>query len=120
MLRSSFVARLAFLFGGLLVWAAHFLSVYAVNGIACARGLDRIAVAGLGLVPVIVVAATLVAVASCGAILALALLGRGPGISDGAPSVREFWRFGAAVLAGFAVVAILWAGLPALMIPPCA
>ena len=117
----GFVAKLVFLCGGLLIWAAHFGAVYAVNGVACARGLDRLTVLGFGAVPAIVAVATGLAVLACGAILAAALRGRGPGIAD-EPSgpVQAFWRMGTASGAGFAMVAIAWTGLPAALIPPCA
>lgn len=121
MARHGFAARLAFLLGGLLVWAGHFLFVYGFNGLACARGFDRNTVLGAGIVVLTVGIATAVAVLAAAGIGILAVLGRGPGIGDEPdPAVRAFWQLGAAVLAGFSVVAVLWTGLPALMIEPCA
>jgi hypothetical protein len=120
MRRAGFSAKLAFLCGGLLIWAAHFATVYAVNALACARGLDRHTLFGVAAVPVIVAAATGLAVLACCIILFTALRSRGPGIGDEpAMAVRAFWRIGTASIAAFAVVAIGWTGLPAAMIPPC-
>jgi hypothetical protein len=120
MRRPGFTAKLTFLCGGLLIWAAHFLTIYGVNGVVCARGLDRFTVLGFGIVPAIVAAATGLAVIACCMIAVAALRGQGPGMGDEVGSVRAFWRSGTACLAGFAVIAILWTGLPALLVAPCA
>ena len=121
MARSSFVAKLCFLLGGLLIWGFHFLFVYGVNGLACARGGQGNGPIGSNVVPLIVALATAIAVLVAATILVVALRGRGPGIADEPdPAVRDFWRFGAAVIAAFGIIAVTWTGLPALFIAPCA
>jgi hypothetical protein len=73
------------------------------------------------LVPLVVVAATVLAAIAAGALALVAVRGRGPGIADEpVEAVRAFWRLGAAAMAALAVVAIVWTGVPALLIPPCA
>jgi hypothetical protein len=53
-------------------------------------------------------------------IATLALLGRGPGVGgEPVEAVRHFWHRGAASIAGLSIVAILWAGLPVLLLAPC-
>lgn len=117
----GFVRKLSFLLSGIIVWAAHFGFVYSLNGVACARGFAMHPVAGGGLVAVSVAAATAIAAIAILAVLFLAIAGRGPGISHEADaSLRAFWRFGTIAIALLGVIAVLWSGLPALIIRPCA
>lgn len=119
-MRAGFVRKIAFLFGGLVVWAAHFLLVYGANGVVCARKLAGTVVGGIGIVPAIVAGATIVAVAAVGAIGLAALAGRGPGIAgEPDPGLRAFWRFTTLTIAGLALVSILWTAVPVLVIRPC-
>lgn len=121
MRRPGFSAKFAFLLSGLLIWALHFLFVYGVNGLACARGFAGNEMGGFGVVPLTVLAATAVALAFQGAILLVAYAGHGPGIhGEQDNSLGEFWRFTTAALAALSLVAVVWTGLPALFIHPCA
>ena len=103
----------------LLVWGAHFGALYAIHALACERGLAARQVLGLGFVPALAVAATLVA------LLALLLLAR-PGLAElrrdggegreGEPAFR-LWFAAAATLT--AALAILFETMPALILPAC-
>lgn len=84
------------------LWAVHFGTIYGFTGIACARGLE-------GAVPWVVGLATLVAAA-----LAASLLARGLARRD------DFIDATTAGLAGLALIAIAWEGVPALWMTPCA
>jgi hypothetical protein len=109
----GFGGKLAFLLGGFLIWAAQFAAVYAITGVACARG-------GADVVPAAVLGTTAFAFVAAASIGVVALLGRGPGIRhEPIDAVRSFWRWGAVVLAGTALIAIVWTGLPALLVAPC-
>lgn len=114
----SFPRIFAGMMGVFLVWAAHFMLVYGMNGLACARGFDAMRVLGFPLVPFTVAAATLLAMLLAVWILMRALLGRGPapGASE---DPRRFIRLFTAGAAGLSVVAMLWVGLPALQVPAC-
>jgi hypothetical protein len=86
---------------GVLVWAAHFTVVYGFTALACARGFG-------GAAPWVVGVATLVAAAAAVLVLLTHLS-------------QEFTRWITAALAAAALLAILWEGLPALLLPnPCA
>lgn len=85
---------------GVVLWALHFAVVYGFTALACARGFAAAA-------PWVVGAATLLA-----ALLALAI------IATNASS--EFTRWMTAAIAGFALVAIVWEGIPAFIVPTCA
>lgn len=119
-MRSGFVAKFTFLLSGLIVWAVHFLFVYGVNGIACARPQLGPDVQAGSFVPATVLVATAFCVAATCGIALVALKDYGPGISaEEDASLREFWRFTTATNAGLAAIAILWTAVPALFIRPC-
>lgn len=117
----GFARKLSFFLTGFLVWAAHLGIVYGLNGLACARGFATQAVAGTSLVAIGVVAVTAIAALAILAVMVMAMAGRGPGISHEADeSLRAFWRYGTIAIALLGVIAVLWGGLPAFIIRPCA
>jgi hypothetical protein len=119
-MRPGFATKFAFLNGGLIIWAAHFLFVYGVNGIVCARAPLGVEFLGGTFMPWVVLVATVFGVAASCAVALLALAGRGPGIAaENDLSLREFWRFTTMIIAGLAVVAIVWTAVPILFIRPC-
>jgi hypothetical protein len=83
----------------IVVWAVHFGLIYGFTGLACARGWERA-------VPWTVGAATILA-----AVLTLALILTN--LSSG------FTRWMTAAVAALALVAILFEGVPVLLIPAC-
>jgi hypothetical protein len=85
---------------GIVVWALHFAAIYGFTALACARGFGASA-------PWVVGAATAVAAAAAIAVIVTHLS-------------PEFTRWMTAAVAGLALVAIVWEGLPALMVPACA
>lgn len=92
--------RALWMSSGVIVWALHFAAVYGFTALACARGFGAAAPWAVGV-------ATALAAA-----LAIALIARN---LDG-----EFTRWMTAAIAATALLAILWEGLPALMVTPCA
>lgn len=116
--RHSFPAAFAGMMAAFLIWAAHFLLVYGINGLACARGFDRAELFGFAFVPAAVLGATALALLLTGAVLLLALRGGGPAARAGEDPRRFIRRF-TVVAAGSALVAILWNGLPAVQVPAC-
>lgn len=85
-----------------IVWGLHFGVVYALTALACARAAPQT-------VPWTIGVATLVA---AGAMI-VTILRAWPRSSD-----FTGWLTGA--LAAAALVAIVWEGLPVLLVPPCA
>ena len=85
---------------GILVWALHFTLIYGFTALACARGFGAAA-------PWVVGVATVLAAAAAIAIIVTHLS-------------SEFTRWMTAAVGGFALIAIVWEGLPALMVPACA
>ena len=93
----------AFLLGGLLVWAAHFFALYAVASILETSTLARL-LTGL---------ATLAGLTADIWLLRSAL----GNLRDGATGPTEQWANSVAALgAGLSAVAVLWQGLPALIV----
>jgi hypothetical protein len=115
----SFPATFAAMMAPYLIWGAHFGVVYGINGLACARGLDRISVAGVSIVPVAVTVATLLALGLAALVLVRALLDGGPAAHVGSADARRFVRWFTAAAAASALIAILWVGLPAFQLPAC-
>ena len=114
-------AKTLFLLGGLIVWLAHFLVLYGFTGLICARQLAGTTMHGIGVVMWVVLAATVVAVALNSVLLAMALAGRGPGVSrEPDPELRRFWRTVSGLTAALSIVAIVWQAAPAAIVPACA
>ena len=91
----------AFFLGGLLVWAAHFFTLYTISSVFLTTPLAR----------VLVGIATLLAVAANAFLLLLAKR-RVAGRAD----VLDGWVAGLAVLmAALSLVAVLWQAFPALL-----
>ena len=86
---------------GVIVWALHFTAAYGFTALACARGFGAAAPWAAGL-------ATAIAAA-----LAVAII-----LKNLSP---EFTRWISAGVAGAALIAILWEGFSAFLVPnPCA
>ena len=108
----SFARTTVLVTAGLLTWAADFLFIYAFAAIACARGFHDRDVLGVGLVPVVSAAATMVAASVTAALVIHAMRGR----RRPAGETRVF-VVGAAIGAGaLALIAILLTGLPGLLV----
>ena len=86
---------------GVILWALHFTVIYGFTALACARGFGAAAPWAVGL-------ATAIA-----ALLAIAII-----LRNLSP---EFTRWISAGVAGAALIAILWEGFSAFLVPnPCA
>jgi hypothetical protein len=107
------LADLAVLLAGPLVWAAHFFSVYGADALICTG--PGAASRGEEVLPV---AAVLTVAAMVGL---LGILGRQFAISRQARQTSKtlFWRDAPTALAALAGLAVLWAALPALLLPAC-
>jgi hypothetical protein len=111
------MARLLWMTSGLVFWAAQFTIIYGITAVACARGWWEIPLLGLDLVRVSVAAATLLALAATAVVLWRASRARGRG-PDEEPSER-FVKSVTIWVCALALVAIVYNGLPALILPAC-
>lgn len=96
------VARSAWVTSGIVIWAAHFMAIYAFTALACARGFAD-------LVPSAIAGAGVVAGAALVAIIVRGWMGR---------AHFEYWLSGAIAL--LALIAVVYATIPAWAVPTCA
>jgi hypothetical protein len=102
------------------VWAMHFTIIYGFTTVACAKGFAVSNVLGLGMVPLVIGATTLLAWASTGVVLVRAISGPIPPRSARFGDVTEdFLRYSAAFIAVVSLVAIAWNAVPVLVVAPC-
>ena len=110
------VRPLLFMLSGPIVWFAHFSLIYAFTALACARDFAQARFAGIGLVPLVIVSATLLAVLALAAIPWLAVRGRAPGAGGDA---WPFLRYAAIALMLLALVAVVWEAVAVFFVPAC-
>lgn len=103
---------------GLYAWAAQFTVVYGFTAVACARGFAHASVFGIGIVRLIIVAASVAAFAVTAIAFVRSL--RAHRRSGEATSQRDgFLVYLTVLISGLSLVAIVWTGLPAFLIPVC-
>lgn len=114
-LTRGFPRAALFAAAGLLIWAADFLFVYVFAAIACARGFDGVTVLGARVVPLASAAATLVALIATGLVIAAGARRA----ATGDPSNGAFLGAVAMATALLALIAIVFTGLPGLLLRSC-
>ena len=110
-----FARTIRFLCGGLLVWAALFLSTYVFAAIACARGFSYALWFGLGVVPVLLL---LGAALALGVLYVIARRADGlqhDGVARRSDDTRRVVAHVATMVCGLALIAIAWNALPVLL-----
>lgn len=117
---TDFIRQSLFMIGGLLIWAAHFTVIYIFTALACERQFAGLSVEGFGIVPVVVLTATGLALLATIAVIVLAFRRLGPARAarDDKP-VNDFMRYTTITVAALSLVAIAWNGLPSLIVSPC-
>lgn len=117
--RSGFGAMLA----PMIVWALHFLSVYVLVGTGCERDWRQSYVAGLPILSYAVAVLGLLALLSLLliALRALRSLRESPPVSSppGVPSRTRFVSQTTLILSIVAAIAVLYATVPAFLLPTC-
>jgi hypothetical protein len=86
---------------GVIIWALHFLALYGLTALACARGLPQMI-------------APIAAAATLPAVVALAVV-----FWRGWARRANFEAWLSATTAAFALVAVLWEAAAVLLVPPC-
>jgi hypothetical protein len=109
---------------GLIIWAGHFVFVYAFLSVACIARWDRIAIAGTNLVTFVLAVATVLALVLIvvGAVLSLRVWQQTrspPGERDERRVRQAFLSWLGITVSGIAFIAVLFVGLPILLLPPC-
>ncbi|MCL4766021.1 MAG: hypothetical protein KJZ80_07310 [Hyphomicrobiaceae bacterium] len=121
MAEQRFASKTFALFGGLLIWGAHFMIVYSANALACTRGLAGVTILGAGLVPLFVLAATAAALGAAGYLLVTTLSWRGALRGERSQNgSAAFLRIATLTITLLSAIAIAWTALPAAIVQPCA
>jgi len=124
MMRNRGFGPIAGAIAGLIIWGLHFTAVYAMTAYVCARGLEEQRVLGFDIIIVAVLGATAVALLAAGFVLFRALRRlRHSTIrlaGEGSEHDPQFLTWFSAAAALLAIVAILYQGVPTLLVPPCA
>jgi hypothetical protein len=116
----GFIGKMLFMTGGLIVWAIHFTVIYGFTSVACAKGFAAVKIFGVGAVPLVIGATTLLALAITGIIVGTSVVRPVPPRSPQYSDVTEhFLQYTAITIAMLSLVAIGWNALPVLVVPPC-
>jgi hypothetical protein len=109
---SAFTHDILLLFAGPIVWAVHFVAIYGLTGIVCARAGSAGVWLGLAWHGWAIVGAGLLAAAALGACLRVR-----PRSEDA--HNRRFLRWSALALGALALLAIVWETLAVFLVPAC-
>jgi hypothetical protein len=109
----GFLRQTLIALAGLMIWLAHFLFVYGLAALACARAWNQAEPMGIGWVKLAIAAATVLGVGALGVLAWRGAIRQPPTPGQG------FFRWLSLAAAGAALLAILWQGLPAALLPPC-
>ena len=112
------MTRLFAAMAGLVAWAVQFTVIYGVTAVVCGRGYETVSLLGIGIVPLTIVVATLLALAATGLVFAQALKQQ-RGMDDRAHPTDRFLTSATVLISGLSLVTIAWHGLPALLVPAC-
>lgn len=111
--------------GSMLVWIGWFLAVYALTGLGCRAGWNRLAIPGGNLLTLVMVLSALLALALIawrGRVgLAIWRSAKQGGVrGQDAAQRQRFIGMATAVLAVLAALGTLFTAVPMLMLDPCA
>jgi hypothetical protein len=112
------VTRILAMLAPLAVWGAQFAFAYAFAALACARGLAGQKLLGAGIVPVAVIAATVLALAAVAALLLRARRQHRRTDEEG-HAAEGFLTASTIGFGAFSAAAIVWTAIPMLFVPPC-
>ena len=115
----GFLRRILLMLAGLVVWGLQFTLIYGFNAIACARGFADSDLLGLPLVPAVIVSLTVLALAATAAVVGATIRGRFAELLREEAEDGSFMRALTITIGLLSLVAIVWSGLPALMVAAC-
>lgn len=115
--RRSFAATTLLTLAGILIWAGHLTLVYGFTALACARQFADVRIVGVGIVPLVVAAVTVLGWGAMALVFWSALhLIR----SERADPAARFLGYLTALFALLGLIGVTWQGVPSLIIPACA
>ncbi len=118
--RRSTAGTLLYMLIGPVVWSAHLGVIYFGQSMLCAHGLAGRSVAGMGIIPFLILSATLISLALLlAAVVAPAAASRFARASGWFGQDVAFYRRVMVLLAILSAVGVVWAGATTLAIPDC-
>ncbi|MEE1610062.1 hypothetical protein [Microvirga sp. CF3016] len=104
---------------GLLAWAVQFTIIYGATSTLCGREWADTTFLGIGLIHAVVLVSTFAALIVTALALAWSLR-TFRRLNEQAPPADLFMTQAGALTSGLSLIAILWQGLPAFILPACA
>ncbi|KFG67714.1 hypothetical protein [Microvirga sp. BSC39] len=106
--------------GGMIAWAVQFTIIYGVTSTLCGRGWADATIFGIGIVPLTILTTTLATLSAAAILLAVSLREDRRLRIRPASATDSFLSHAGVLINGFSLVAILWNGVPAFILPACA
>ena len=112
-----FIRAFTFMLAGFIIWAVHFVWIYSVAGLLCARPeWASLQLFGMGIVHLTVALSTFAALVGVGAICLRAVTGRSNRFTI---TSDRFYVQMTCAIGALGAVAIVWQGLFTLLVPSC-
>ena len=105
---------------GLIAWALQFTLIYGATSTLCGREWADARLLGLGVVPAVILFATVAALAMTAAAFAWSFKEYRWMEVRQASAADRFMIQTAVLINGFSLIVILWQGIPAFILPACA
>jgi hypothetical protein len=106
--------------GGMIAWAVQFTIVYGATSTLCGREWADATLFGIGVVPFAILSTTLVTLAAAVILLIVSLREERQGRDRPASATDGFLSQTGVLINGLSLIAILWNGVPAFILPACA
>jgi hypothetical protein len=106
--------------GGLLAWAVQFTVIYAVTSTLCGRGWADAMLLGFRIVPVTIVATTLLMLGATAIFLFISLRIHRHMRDEQLPPTDTFMIQASVLINGFSLIVLVWHAVPAFLLPSCA
>jgi cytochrome c oxidase assembly factor CtaG len=112
------MARLFVPLTGLIAWTVQFTIIYGATSLVCARGYGDMSRLGIGIIPLTIVATTLLALAATGFVLFRAVVAKRR-MDAATPATERFLNDTTLMVSSLSLVTISWHGIPAIIVPAC-
>ena len=113
-------AQVLLTLGGMVAWVVQFTVIYGATSTLCGRGWADATVLGVGVIHFTILATTLAALAATAILLIASLREERQQRDQPASATDSFLSQAGVLINGLSLVAIVWNGVPAFILPACA
>ena len=113
-------AQVLLTLGGMFAWAVQFTLIYGAISTLCGRGWADATLLGIGVVPFAILSTTLVTLAAAAILLIVSLREERRWRDQPSSTADAFLSQTGVLINGLSLIAILWNGVPAFILPACA